>query len=75
MFEFEHNPASIGKMRFYKQIEASMGSLKEYGFNDEQLKEITSLFTDTNLNLIFLTFFVSVFHVKCFFLILILIAN
>lgn len=53
---FVHSPASIGKLRFFKQLEGSMDALKEFGFNDDQLKEITSLFTETNLYLIFLTF-------------------
>jgi hypothetical protein len=61
---FEHVPASIGKIRFYRQLESSMGQMKEFGINDEQLDELTSIFTDTDLYLVFLTFFVSVFHVS-----------
>lgn len=65
-FTFKHNPSSIGKIRFLKQFEDSIQAMKEYGFNDAQLKELTSLFTDTNINLILLTFVVSAFHVSQF---------
>lgn len=61
---FKHSPSSIGKIRFFKQFEDSIEAMKEYGFNDAQLKELTSLFTDTNINLILLTFAVSAFHVR-----------
>lgn len=61
---FKHSPSSIGKIRFFKQFEDSMVAMKEFGFNDAQLKELTSLFTDTNINLILLTFAVSAFHVR-----------
>ena len=44
-----------------------MSAMKEIGFNDKQLKEITSLFTDTDISLVFLTFFVALFHVNCIF--------
>ena len=58
------SPISVGGLRFYKQIEASIESMKELGFSDSQLNEITSLFTDTNLYLVLLTFAVSMFHVS-----------
>jgi hypothetical protein len=38
--------------------------MKELGFNDAQLSELTSLFTDTDFSLILLTFLVSLFHVN-----------
>jgi hypothetical protein len=62
-FDFEHAPSSIGKIRLYRQLESSMGQMKEFGINEEQLDEFKSIFTDTDLYLVFLTFFVSVFHV------------
>jgi hypothetical protein len=40
-----------------------MNAMKDMGFNDKQLNEITSLFTDTDISLVFLTFFVALFHV------------
>jgi hypothetical protein len=58
------SPISVGGLRFYKQIEASIDSMKELGFSDSQLNEITSLFTDTNVYLVLLTFAVSMFHVS-----------
>lgn len=67
ILNFQHIPSSIGKIRFYKQLESSMSAMKEIGFNDKQLKEITSLFTDTDISLVFLTFFVALFHVNVFF--------
>jgi len=63
----EHAPSSVGRLRFFRQLEASLLSMKDLGFNDEQLGELTGLFTDTNLYVVFLTFVVSLLHVfLCF---------
>ena len=59
-----YQPLSVGKLRLFKQLEISIESFKELGINDDQLKEVISLFTETNLYLLMLTFFVSVFHVS-----------
>ena len=59
----DHAPSSVGKLRFFRQLEASMNAMKELGFNDAQLNELTSMFTDTDLYLIFLTLAVSILHV------------
>jgi hypothetical protein len=62
----EYSPISIGWLRFFNQIEGSLAAMRELGISDAQLSEITSIFTDTNLYLLFLTLFVSVFHVSIF---------
>jgi hypothetical protein len=59
-----YDTISIGALRFYKQLEASIESLKEMGFSDHQVNELTSLFTDTNVYLILVTFAVSLLHVR-----------
>lgn len=59
----DHVPSSVGKLRFFRQLEASLKAMKDLGFNDVQLSELTSMFTDTNLYVVFLTFVVSLFHV------------
>ena len=59
-----HDQISIGKLRLFRQLESSIETMKELGFNENQLGELISLFTETNLYLLFLTFFVAVFHVK-----------
>lgn len=59
----DYAPSSIGKLRFFRQLEASMNAMKELGFNDAQLSELTGMFTDTSLYIIFLTFTVSILHV------------
>jgi hypothetical protein len=59
----DHAASSVGRLRFFRQLEASLQSMKDLGFNEEQLSELTGLFTDTNLYVIFLTFVVSFLHV------------
>lgn len=58
----DHSPSSIGKLRFFRQLESSLSQMKELGFSDTQLNELTGMFTDTDLYIIFLTFVVSIFH-------------
>ena len=60
----DYAPSSVGKLRFFRQLEASLDAMRELGFNDAQLSELTGMFTDTNLYIIFLTFLVSLFHVS-----------
>ena len=62
----EHVPVSVGKLRLFKQFESSLDSMREMGFNEKQFDELISLFTDTNVYLILLTFFVSFLHVILF---------
>ena len=59
--------SSVGRMRFMKQMEVSISSLKRFGFNDEQIHEVTSIFTETDFYLLFLTFVVALFHVSVLF--------
>lgn len=63
-FTINYGTISIGALRFYKQLQASIDSLKEMGFSDHQVNELTSLFTDTNVYLILVTFAVSLLHVR-----------
>lgn len=58
----EHIPISVGKLRFFRQLEASLQSMRDLGFSEAQLTELTGIFSDTNFYIIFLTFVVSVFH-------------
>jgi hypothetical protein len=60
----EYSPSTIGSIRLFKQLEASFESMKELGFPDSQFDEIISIFTDTNFVLLFLTFAVSLLHVR-----------
>lgn len=64
VLNFNHQPTSLGKLRLIKQLEISIQTIKELGINDDQLKEVISLFTETNFYLLMLTFAVSVFHVN-----------
>ena len=57
-----HTQVSIGAMRLNAQIHASIASMKEMGFNDEQLDQLYSIFTDTDFYLLFLSFFVALLH-------------
>ena len=57
-----YNPVSIGKFCMIMTMEESVTSMKSMGFNDNDLDDVKSLFTDTNFFLLVLTVFVSVFH-------------
>lgn len=60
----DFTPISIGLLRFFRQFEESTVALKDMGISESQIEEITSIFTDTNLYLILLTFAVSLVHVR-----------
>jgi len=57
-----HTQVSIGTMRLTSQIHQSIASMKDMGFNDEQLDQLYSIFTDTDFYLLFLSFFVALVH-------------
>ena len=57
-----YNPVGIGKYNLILTIEESIGGMKGLGFNDNDLDDVKSLFTDTNYILLILTVFVAVFH-------------
>lgn len=56
------SPITIGKLRIWMQFEEAIRNLKDLGFGDDDVDEIKSIFTDTNMYFLVLTFFVSVFH-------------
>jgi hypothetical protein len=58
-----YNPVSIGKYNLIQTIEESISGMKALGFNDNDLDDVKSIFTDTNFFLLILTVFVSVFHI------------
>ena len=57
-----HVRVSVGIMRLHAQIHASIDSMRELGFSDEQLDQLYSIFTDTDFYLLFLSFFVALVH-------------
>ena len=59
----QNEAISLGKFRFYTQVEQSLFQMKEMGFKETQLKEIISIFTDTDVRLVLVTFLVALFHV------------
>jgi hypothetical protein len=57
-----YEPISVGKFRLIKQMDLSLKLMKDYGIKEDQLNEITSIITDTNINVLLLTFIVAFFH-------------
>ncbi|XP_065314816.1 lipid scramblase CLPTM1L-like isoform X2 [Gordionus sp. m RMFG-2023] len=55
-------PTSFGKLRLFTTIERSADSMKNLGFTDKDTDEINSLFVDTNIFLLLLTFVIAFFH-------------
>lgn len=55
-------PISIGKLRIWMQFEEAVQNLKDLGFGEDDVDEIKSIFTDTNMYFLTLTFFVTIFH-------------
>ena len=56
------SPITIGKLRIWMQFEEAIENLKDLGFGEDDIDEIKSIFTDTNMYFLTLTFFVTVFH-------------
>lgn len=60
--DISYSPISIGKLRLWTTLMGSMAMMRELGFSEEDTEQIRGLFTDTNIWLLSLTFFVSTFH-------------
>lgn len=58
----EYQPISIGKLRVWSAMSASMAHLTELGFSDKDLDEVKGLFVETNMHLLLLTMMISVCH-------------
>lgn len=58
----EYKPVSLGRLRLWMTIEQGISRMTEYGFTEKDINEIRSIFTDTNLYFLGLTFTVSIFH-------------
>lgn len=58
-----YSAKSTGTFRFMKTMAASFNNMKEqFGFQDKDIDELKSLLADTSIQMLLLTFFVSVFH-------------
>ena len=62
-FTIEYVPINTGHLRFHRQLENSLNSMKELGFTEDQLNELFIMFSEIDFKILFLTFFVSVIHV------------
>lgn len=67
-FKYVYSPVSLGKLRFYFQMEATLKEFKSLGFNEKDLDELKSVFGDTNLFLLCATMAIGSIHVLLDFL-------
>lgn len=58
----QYSPISYGKLRLFMQFEGALGSMTSLGFTDKDIDEVKGIFTDTNLTLLCVTFFVAALH-------------
>ncbi|CAG0891272.1 unnamed protein product [Darwinula stevensoni] len=56
-----YNPISFGKLRLWRQLEMSFVAMKDMGFTDKDLEDVKGIFHAEPF-LLFLTLFVSCFH-------------
>lgn len=64
----KYAPINIGHLRFTFHIEAGFDSVKKYGFSEKDVDQLKSVFGDTNLFLLCVTFFVASIHMLLDFL-------
>ncbi|KAJ8927869.1 hypothetical protein NQ314_019613 [Rhamnusium bicolor] len=67
-FTFIYTPASLGKIRFLLQIEATLYHFLDLGFTKKDLDEVKGVFADTNLYLLCATLCVGSIHLLLDFL-------
>lgn len=63
-FSFIYNPASIGILRFFLQVEATLNQFLMLGFNEKDLDEMKGVFADTNMYLLCATVLIGSIHVS-----------
>lgn len=61
---YSYKPVSIGKLRFFLQIEATLKQFLALGFTEKDLDELKGVFVDTNLYLLCATIFIGSVHVS-----------
>ncbi|XP_063049564.1 lipid scramblase CLPTM1L-like, partial [Engraulis encrasicolus] len=57
-----YDTISLGRLRFWIHMQDAVFSLQHFGFTEKDTDEIKSIFVDTNLYFLGLTFFVATFH-------------
>ncbi|XP_060535052.1 lipid scramblase CLPTM1L [Cylas formicarius] len=67
-FAFVYNPATLGKMRFFAQMEVSLKQFLQLGFTEKDLDEVKGVFADTNLYLLCATMAIGSIHLLLDFL-------
>lgn len=63
---FVFNPISIGKFKFFVQMQLTFSNFAQLGFTDKDIDEVKGVFADTNLYLLCATMLIGSIHV-CFF--------
>ncbi|KAL1517051.1 hypothetical protein ABEB36_000866 [Hypothenemus hampei] len=61
-FTFVYSPISLGKKRFYLQMEEGLREFIRLGFTEKDLDEVKSVFSDTNLYLLCATMAIGSVH-------------
>jgi hypothetical protein len=56
------SPVSIGQLRLWLSFHHSLSSLRQLGFTEKEFDDVKGIFLDTNLPLLLLTVFISLFH-------------
>ncbi|CAG9770890.1 unnamed protein product [Ceutorhynchus assimilis] len=67
-FTYAFNPISLGKTRFYIQMEATLKQFIQLGFTEKDLDEVKGVFGDTNLYLLCATMAIGSIHLLLDFL-------
>lgn len=61
---FHFRPMGIGKLRLMLMIEHAMKMMQQIGFSKNDIEEVKSMLSDTNLYLLLVTIFVASIHVS-----------
>ncbi|KAL7641923.1 UNVERIFIED_CONTAM: hypothetical protein RMT77_007797 [Armadillidium vulgare] len=58
----KYSPISLGKFRVWAHFEGALESMRNLGFTNKDIDEVKGIFSDSNLYLLGITFFVSTLH-------------